>query len=293
MIDKLIFTSFNEKYIKLGAALIYSIWNNTDSSFKIFVLDTGISERSKGKLIKWAIKKNRNLEILPINNNLFTHFLEEEIVLPEKIEYYSRLLVPYLAPKGVCNVLYLDADIICVSSLNLIFDIILQENDIVASCEDQHFKSFDHVYNKKNNLSIIPNYHELNFDGKTKYFNSGVLLINVEKWKKFKISSQVFEVTNKYKENVILYDQYALNIVLNGRWFNIDRRWNEMSELKKGYTIFRHFVKSKPIEFNSSCSDKKLFFEYLDLTPWKNWRPSMVKFVFAKFLIKFNNILKN
>jgi len=293
MIDKLIFTSFNEKYIKLGAALIYSIWHNTDSNIKICVLDTGISEKSKGKLKKWAIKKNRNLEILSIDKNVFTFFLGEDILLPEKIEYYSRLLVPYLTPIGVRNVLYLDADIICVSPLNSIFDIILQENDIVASCEDQHFKSFDHVYNKKNNQSIIPNYYELNFDGKTKYFNSGVLLINVEKWKKFNISSQVFEVTNKYKENVLLYDQYALNIILNGRWFNIDRKWNEMREVKKGYTIFRHFVKSKPIEFNSSCSDKKLFFQYLDLTPWKNWRPSMVKFVFDRFLLKFKNILKN
>ena len=296
--NKTIVTAFNESYIKLGATLIASIIEH-NNNVDIIVLDTGISLFSKYKLSSWAKTKGVEIEFIKITNKLFSKHFGHDIHVPEQYEYYARLLVPYLLPPKIDVILYLDADIICLSDFSEIFQINIGEN-VIAAREDIGYKKFNSIMFSRG-TSIIPNYKELGISGENSYFNSGVMLIDVQKWKSELVSNKVLDLTFNNTKHLILWDQYGLNISLVKKWFNLDEKWNVMQCPKENDTVvFRHFAKYKPTNYNYPYLDKKTFFEYLDLSPWKNWRPNNSIFTYTKikhfltrFLKKYRKFFKN
>jgi lipopolysaccharide biosynthesis glycosyltransferase len=60
------------------------------------------------------------------------------------------------------------------------------------------------------------------------YFNSGMLLIDVEKWREQNISEKVMEYLLKYPERIKFVDQCGLNAVLNGNWMKLPARFNRI-----------------------------------------------------------------
>lgn len=296
--NKTVVTAFNESYIKLGAALIASIIEH-NNDVDIIVLDIGISSPSKHKLSSWTKKKGVKIEFIEITNKLFLKYFGHDIHVPEQYEYYARLLVPYLLPPQINVILYLDADIICLSDFSEIFEINIGEK-IIAAREDVGYKKFNSIMISRG-TSIIPNYKELGISGESSYFNSGVMLINVQKWKSELISNKVLDLTFNNTKHVILWDQYGLNISLIEKWFNLEEKWNVMHCSKENDTIvFRHFAKDKPIHYKYPHLDKQTFFKYLDLSPWKNWRPNNLIFTYtriknflSRFLKKCRKSLKN
>jgi hypothetical protein len=62
------------------------------------------------------------------------------------------------------------------------------DDKIVACCQDKYFTCFSSRISDSINISVIKNYKNLGFLGDEKYFNSGVLLIDIPKWKRESIS---------------------------------------------------------------------------------------------------------
>ena len=280
-----VFTAFNEKYKIMGATLISSIWENNPSDITICILDLGLKLKSKSKILKWAKFKNRTIKIFSINSDLYYKYLGESIILPYDIEYYSRLLIPYLS-SNVEKVLYLDADIICNKNFVSLFNIDLSEN-VIAAVQDSNFHIFSSQINKNRHGSIISNFKELGFTGNEKYFNSGVLLINSQKWIVSEVSKKVLDIAYKHSTNIFLWDQYSLNIFFTNSWLQLSKEFNETNAIDKEATIFRHFTKVKPTSYQYFLSDLSEFYYYLDKTPWSKWRPNKYA---ELFLIVFNKI---
>jgi len=288
MMKKTIVTAFDESYIKLGSTLIASLIKH-NNNIDIIVLDIGISFFSKNKLSSWAKSKNVDIKFIKITEKSFLKYFGSFV--PDKFKYYARLFIPYIIPPQIDVILYLDADIICLSDFSEIFEINIGEN-IIASREDITYKRFDSLVISQGN-TVIPNYKELGIPGESGYFNSGVMLIDLKKWKSELISHKVLDLTFNNPEHLFLPDQYGLNISLMNKWFNLDEKWNFMLYQKEDpTTVFRHFAKEKPINYNYPYSDKKTFFYYLDLGPWKNWRPNNSIFTYKKFNSFLRRILK-
>lgn len=279
----------NHDYVKLGASMIASIWDNFSGDIQIIILDTGLTNRDKNKLVNWAQTLNKSLDIISVDKDVFSQYLHFPDNFSDKISYYARLLIPYLSKSNVEKVLYLDADIICVSDFIEIFSIQMGDK-IVACCQDRNFTTFSSKISIKNNNSIISNYKKFGFTGEEKYFNSGVLLIDIQKWLKLNISRLVLNISVKNASHVFLWDQYALNIVLMGRWNMLDDNWNETNSIEPLRTKFRHYIKSKPINFGYEYDDREIFFKYLDESPWKGWRPSSISYFYKKLLKKLLNL---
>lgn len=285
-----VYTTMNHAYVTLGVSLISSIWENFSGDIQIKILDTGLTKRDKNKLFNWAQTMNKSLDIILVDKDVFSQYLHFPVDFSDKIPYYARLLIPYLSKSNVAKVLYLDADIICVSDFIEIFSIQMGDK-IVACCQDRNFTTFSSKISTKSNNSIICNYTNFGFTGEEKYFNSGVLLIDVQKWLKLDISRLVLNISVENASHVFLWDQYALNIVLMGRWYRLDDYWNETKSIEPLLTKFRHYIKSKPIKFGYEYDDREIFFKYLDSSPWKGWRPSFFSFIFKKVLRKLKSNL--
>jgi lipopolysaccharide biosynthesis glycosyltransferase len=122
-------------------------------------------------------------------------------------------------PRTVRRVLYLDADIIVCDDIAP-----LQEKDLngaavgaVLDCLDMKIKTGVRLW-----TSELPSV--------TNYLNAGVLLIDLEKWREDRIPEKAMDYLRKYPQSP-LSDQDALNVACDGKWEQLNARWNVIDDL--------------------------------------------------------------
>jgi lipopolysaccharide biosynthesis glycosyltransferase len=123
------------------------------------------------------------------------------------------------------------------------------------------------------------------------YFNSGVLLVNLEFWRKNNIPQRCIDFYHKYPERIIFNDQDLLNCILYKNKKLVSIYWNVQdafyrnpkhitNEWKEKYEhvlknpIVLHYTNRKPWDYDSQHPLREEYFKYLDMTPWKGERPS-------------------
>jgi lipopolysaccharide biosynthesis glycosyltransferase len=128
---------------------------------------------------------------------------------------------------------------------------------------------------------------------RARYFNSGVLLMDLARWRKEDLAVKVLETAHQLSNVGWFPDQDALNMVFAGKWQKLHPRWNcalESAERHAGCPdipdgfkyaaavdrpgILHYFGGPKP--WQPRCLNGRLFlyFHYLDRTRWAGWRPT-------------------
>lgn len=256
-------------YAVLIAALLKSIDLNhlTEEHIDFHIIDDGISKSFRTQLesivdpnrisIIWHKSKDiipENLSI-PIDTSAFP------------ITTYLRIFAPNIVGQEVSRLLYLDVDIIVEDDISKLWSMPLGDHTIGAIQDIA--KTVDCEWGG------LPNYRELGLHPKTKYFNAGVLVIDVERWKKQNISEEIIMALIKYKDNIQLGDQFGLNVVFATKWQELDPKWNWFASQEDTQPSLIHFLDIKPIfkTYNSNKVFQQRFYEYLSMTPWKGMKP--------------------
>jgi lipopolysaccharide biosynthesis glycosyltransferase len=264
-----IIVASDNHYAILIAALLKSIDTNHKSSEHIdfHIIDDGISEGFQTKLnsivspdritIKWIKSKDVVPAdvVIPVDSSSFP------------LTAYLRIFSPFAIDKDLDKLIYLDVDTLVQADIADFWKIDLGDYTMGAILDSGKTVACE--------WGGIPNYKELGLTADTKYFNSGVMLINPKKWREQNIAQEVMASLSKYKEHVRLADQYGLNVVFATKWLELDPKWNwfAFQEDIKPYII--HFLDIKPIftSYNSQSVYKDEFYRYLSMTPWKNYKP--------------------
>lgn len=126
---------------------------------------------------------------------------------------WFRLLLPELV--GAERVLYLDADTLVMDDLDELWATDL--GGALAGAVANVWQP-DHVFHA-GDLGIAPE----------DYFNSGVLLLDLERMRGEDTMAEVHRVALERAGLRGWPDQDALNLVLAGRWHALDPRWNTMN----------------------------------------------------------------
>ncbi|MES2426942.1 MAG: glycosyltransferase family 8 protein [Bacteroidota bacterium] len=256
-------------YVILVAALLKSIELNhkTDEHIDFYIIDDGISNKNRKRIeevadsklitIKWVMSKDvipTDVQV-PIDNSGFP------------LTVYLRLFCPLIVDKGVDKIIYMDVDIIVKDDISNLWNINLGDYTI-AAVQDVA-KTVDCEW------AGIPNYKALGIPAGSKYFNAGVSVINVNKWRDGNIGNKVIEALHLHKKHVILGDQYGLNVVFANKWLELDPKWNWFAFAENANPSLIHFLDIKPIfkTYNSQEAFKEEFFKYLSYTPWKSFKP--------------------
>lgn len=258
----------------LGATLVSLIKNCSDSS----------------SLKLWFLHSDLDSENIRIINNLLSeeHYRGEIIFVPfdANKEFghmhslhgdwtaYGRLLIPSIVQNDCKKVLYLDTDLIVNLDVTKLFSIDFDKP--IAAVNGSTFK---YVLEQHFFLSIL----EMNPDNY--FFNSGVLLFNIEKWNSLEIDNKVKSFGEKYGDEFRSADQTLLNGVFCGDFYFLDKKYNSLwyphlEEFDKQDKII-HFVGSpKPWDYfgRKLHKGREIFFEY---TP-KWWLDHYSKFSFKK-----------
>lgn len=192
---------------------------------------------------------------------------------------FVRLLVPNLLPPDVEKAIYLDCDVAVLDDIGALWDLDISNWALMAAQD---------LIGWVNDPSAgIANYRELGIPGNRKYFNAGVLLLNLRKWRAENIPERLLKYLRDYKDVIRASDQEALNAVLGASWCELDYRWNwqiiariyRIGTHKMGWTpsetrrsIIHFHSSEKPWLPGCDYEEKRYFFEYLDRTEWAGWR---------------------
>ena len=225
--------AFDQNFLTPFYVLLTSVFeNNKQSNFYIHAIATGIDGDEKKRIITYVEGNNSKILFYELQKK---HL--ETVVMPVTDPRYTlanfyRLFFPILISNAVSKVIYLDTDIVVIGDLAKLYDINVGSVPFAA------------VLDPGKEIR-----HDLGINEPDKYFNSGVLLMNLDKWREQKISEKALQFVSKYPEKCIYVDQCALNAVSIDNWMRLDTRFNVMGQyvpvIKKKY--YKDFLKGKVI----------------------------------------------
>lgn len=282
----------DDHYIILLAALIKSIEANirADQKINIYIIEDNVGDVSKKKL-QLSINSNITSLIWKKMNEVIPEGMELPLDRSSyPLNIYMRLFIPYFIQEEIEYVLYLDVDMIVLGDITTIFENDLNDK-VIAAVLDPRIITFD------NSWGGVLNYNELGLPGTTRYFNTGLLLMNTKKWREQNVTEKIIQCIDSNKKFANYPDQYGLNVVLANQWLELDPLWNHFSTIETSEKpLLIHFVERKPIyqSYNYSEAFKKMFYHYLSQTQWNNFKPigeskryiKKLKNIFNKFIKK-------
>lgn len=213
-----IFFAVDDGYCPFLAVAIQSMIDNSspENHYSIKVLNTDISRENKNKISKY---KRENISIEFVDLNYYIRKVKDKLYTRD---YYSkttyfRLFIPNLYPQ-YDKALYLDSDIVILDDIANLFNTDLGDNLVAAAPDDViQFHPVFQTYAEK--VVGVADYH--------RYFNAGVLLMNLHQLRQFKFQEKFVYLLDKIKFSVA-QDQDYLNRLCKGRVKLVDRVWNRM-----------------------------------------------------------------
>jgi lipopolysaccharide biosynthesis glycosyltransferase len=249
----------DERYLPHAATMLCSLLKHNDvSRIHLFHSSIAYPELAKLKSLVAAYKSDITLyEVTP------TELQDLRVDKWASPAVYYRLLAPRILPSNVDKILYLDSDIIVRRSLSDLWNIDLA----------------DHA------LAAVPNYEDdarkaLGLPAGTKYFNSGVLLINLQFWRLNDVAERAVSFAKNNPERVRYWDQDALNATLTGQWIELPPYWNAQMDRNRKFKLdiamdpaIVHFVTDdKPWKWSNRHPFKDEYRKYRLETPWRRYR---------------------
>jgi lipopolysaccharide biosynthesis glycosyltransferase len=258
--------------------MIYSLLKNTSEpeSIFLFIIDGGIKKKNLKSIKDIIFKFHAKVEIISVNFSMNKFPICGHL----GIATYYRIFFPNLL-KDINKAIYLDCDLIILKDIKDLWN--YRFNKIICAVKDIGAMDIFKNISKKNIL--------LDYKLKT-YFNAGVMIINFEKWREYKITEKILTFFQNYS-NILIADQDSLNYCLKNQWSELDFRWNICPydyyepfayikrnierkkyryRLKHPYIV--HFASNlKPWMANDIHPLKKFYYYYLNFTPWREKFP--------------------
>lgn len=241
----------------MGITMTSLIDNNRNQNLIFHVFANSIEKIDVERLNTLADTEDVLIHLYQINQDIFQSL---QTTWNYTVATYNRFIVAKLLYPEVKQVLYLDADMVCKGNLGELVRMDFEEN-IAMVVHDQgkfvasHMKTLDLKHDR--------------------YFNAGMLYINLKAWNENQISEKAIELLQKRK--FFLLDQDALNILLDGRAKFIDRKWNEICNMEKknskisDQAVIVHFAsRNKPWHVWCIHPEKELFIRYSQVSLWKD-----------------------
>lgn len=255
-----IFLISNNKYVPYLLVCITSILYNTNSYVEFYIIESDICNFRKN-IIKNLEKKFNNCKINFIKSDLSKF---HGLYLRQNFTYdtYNKLLIPDFV-KDIKKAIYLDSDIIALDDISKLYSENIDKYGLGAIEE----------YAEEQWQIRLKKIFDIN--SKLKHFNSGVLLINCDFWRKNDITKKLLDLAKYYKDKTPLQDQGILNKFFHNNYKVLDDKYNltvvwekeknlpnefiNRISIAKENVVIRHFIYDKPWNTNYyKFEDKKI-----------------------------------
>ncbi|MGI6220004.1 MAG: glycosyltransferase family 8 protein [Bacteroidaceae bacterium] len=268
----------DNNYVMPSGVLICSICENNKTEkirFHIVGNET-LSDESKQSLSEISGSYHQEIHFYCADDSLNSLLPVGKERQPKHITVaaYYRLFLASILPANIDKVLYLDCDIIVRHNLNELWNTDI--TDYAVGCVTD------------GSDGLISYYNRLRYPQFLGYFNSGVLLINLAYWRRYKVQDESLDFLKKYPERIQFHDQDVLNYVLREKKkalpfkYNVqdgflreklDLSWEYEEELEEAIRdpwIIHYCGGKKPWTKGCTHPFKSDFFKYRQLTKWRN-----------------------
>lgn len=276
------------------------IENNKTNKFTVHLVINNIHKNNLNRALSFFHDCNIEYKLYDINPHISLQGISVKKTDHVSIVAYFRILLPLILPESLSKILYLDPDMIITADIRELWDIDIS-NVAFAAIEERNFDYIKRLNMPKNSI----------------YFNSGVLLINLNYWRNNNVTNRILSYISNNQDKLICWDQDALNAVLYNEWKKVDAKWNtyntfffqsidtlcseyrftidEITKIRKEYVII-HYTGggeiSKPWYAKCQHPLKDEYWKYIKLTPWKHAKPiriSLLKKIERKLYKLFFN----
>ena len=192
------------------------------------------------------------------------------------IATYDKLAIARWIPDTVDRVLWLDADLLVLADLATLWTTDFG-SAVLAATQDARVPTVDARFGigPFASCGLVPG---------AKYFNAGVLLIDLARWRAADVEQRALAYLKQHRARVYFWDQEALNVALAAGWSELAPGWNwspttgqPRSALADDADAPRilHFSGSlKPWRYPGRGMPHDLYYRDLDQTAFAGWRPA-------------------
>lgn len=224
----------DKKYIEYLSVTIYSIIKNSSNehNYDITILYNDIYDFQKRFLLSMIENKpNISIKFFNMQDYIKKYSLNNLFIRTDmSLAAYYRLFIGEIFEKYE-KILYLDSDLIINRDIAQLFNTELSDYSLGA-CLDTNIANYMFVReDDKKYMSDFRNYMRNTFkyyDSK-RYFNSGVLLINIKNFRKTKLSDLLDLARNNTK---YFHDQNVLNVAFANDFKILPPEWNTQVHIK-------------------------------------------------------------
>ena len=202
----------DKNYIPPLQVMLTSLYmNNPGEDVEVYLLHSKLQEKELEPLEKQCGRLGYKFFPVKIEDSWFS-----QAPVPKHYprEMYYRLLAPCFLPQKLHRILYLDPDILVINSLKPLWETDMKGRLFAAA-----------AHTGKTNLAN--NINQVRLGTTHKYFNSGVLLINLDQGRKEILPEEIFRYAGEHAKELLLPDQDILNAVFGSRTLELDDYlWN-------------------------------------------------------------------
>ena len=262
----------NEKLAPIFGVVVTSIGINvTSDDVTIHLVHNSLKPRTVKRLQKIADKYKVELDFKQIDTDILKDCYFDKSKHYGDIMMFARLLLSSVLP-DLDKIIYLDCDIVVLKDLQSLWN--LDISDVaVAMAPDFTLKDKSTL----NRLGMTSGY----------YLNSGVILMNLDYWRKHDVQNRVISYILEKGDKLIYNDQDALNSILQNEHEELHIKYNfsyyyfhrligvlykekihEIIEARDNPVIFHYFGPLKPWSLGCYIPGKELFVKYQKLSGW-------------------------
>ncbi|MEG1159731.1 MAG: glycosyltransferase family 8 protein [Acidaminococcaceae bacterium] len=267
----------DDNYAQHAAVAMASILKNTLEPTRInfFLIADEISGKKKAMVEQTVTMLAGKITFIKISNEKLTQgFVSGQI----SRACYFRLDIANILPKTIKKIIYLDCDLLVYNDIAKLWAIDMRGKALAAVC-DYGIMASGRIRKQKK--------HYIGLGAEDQYFNSGVLVLDLELWRQEKYAEQVISLalTSHFPN----HDQDALNKIFIRNWCEMPLCWNVIPPIfnlfpkilcngnyrkaamaaKITPAIFHYAGGYKPWEYERHEGFNDKYYEYLQLTEFR------------------------
>jgi lipopolysaccharide biosynthesis glycosyltransferase len=209
----------DDRYAMALAVTLRSVFETLDASCDatVFIMDGGISAANERRLRRVVERSSRrvDVELVKVDVARYAHLKTTEHV---SRAMYFRLLLPEAIPVRFSKVIYLDCDLLVRADLSRLWRADMLGKPLLAA---QDFGA--PVFSTK---TLGFPYQRFGIDPQTPYLNSGVLVMDLARWRAEGYADAIQRFLVEHQADVQFGDQDGINAVMAGNWGELDPLWN-------------------------------------------------------------------
>lgn len=257
-----------DKNIEVGLHVtLYSLLESSHHFIKIYFIQKNYKQDDIRKIHKTlaGFHEKYELNIIEFDDILFSKFRG---LHGNKFAYTRIMLANILSEE---RIIYLDSDLLIRKDLGSLFFKDLNGHTIAVSGVGSIEYALENMF-----------FTSIGLEKEAKYFNSGVMLIDLQAWRQANITKRCLEFAEKYPAMLLTADQTILNFVFyKNNFCELDRSYNHglypISEQisPDGDDSIFHFIGSpKPWDFMGELVHKNypLFYSVLRKTEFSRYK---------------------